>query len=120
MQSKSLRTCPSKPVGLYAALEWGLRDVKFLGPFSFCGSKEDINLTFHCTMNDYDSDFNVFIPSFTEKYICIIIPNKKGDNSVLLTRDDCKGVMGSKVSMQWIAEKLKKKWAMPISPISIA
>lgn len=71
-------------------------------------------------MNDYDSDFNVFIPSFTEKYICIIIPNKKGDNSVLLTRDDCKGVMGSKVSMQWIAEKLKKKWAMPISPISIA
>jgi len=71
-------------------------------------------------MIDYDIDFKVFIPSFTEKYICIIIPNKKGDNSVLLTRDDCSSVMGSKVSMQWIADKLKKKWEMKISPASIA
>lgn len=71
-------------------------------------------------MNDYDPDFNVFIPLFTEKYICIIIPNKKGDNSVLLTREDCADVMGGKVSMQWIADKLKKKWAMKISPTSIA
>ena len=118
MQSKSLRTCPSKPVGLYAALEWGLRDVKFLGPFSFCGRKDKVNLTFHCVMNDYDSNFNVFIPSFTEKYICIVLPNKKGDNSVLLTREDCMDVMGGSVSMQWIADKLKKKWAMEISPIS--
>lgn len=69
-------------------------------------------------MNDYDPDFNVFIPSFTEKYICIVLPNKQGDNSVLLTREDCAGVMGTSVSMQWIADKLKKKWAMKISPTS--
>lgn len=120
MQSKSLRTCPSKPVGLYAAIEWGLRDVKFLSPYSFCGSKDSVNLTFHCIMSDYDSDFNVYIPSFSEKYICIVIPNKSGDNGVVLTHEDCREVMGKKVSMKWIAEKLKKKWAMPISPTSTA
>ena len=118
MQSKSLRTCPSKPVGLYAAMEWGLRDVKFLGPFSFCGKKDNLNLTFHCVMNDHDDDFNVYIPTFTEKFLCLFIPNKEGDNTVVLTREDCKDVMGKKVSMRWIADKLKKKWAMKISRTS--
>ena len=115
MQSRSLRTCPSKPLGLYAAIEWGLRDVKFLGPFSFCATKNENKLTFHCTMSDHDKDFKIYIPKFTEQYICVTIPNKKGDNSVLLSREDCEGVMGTRVSMQWIADKLKKKWELKIS-----
>ena len=69
-------------------------------------------------MSDYDKDFNVYIPKFTEKFICLIIPNKKGDNSVILTKEDCQEVMGKKVSMQWIADKLKKKWAVTISRTS--
>jgi hypothetical protein len=118
MQSKSLQTCPSKVGGLYAAMEWGLRNIAFLGPYSFCGNKDNVNLTFHCHMQDYDEDFNVYIPQFTEKYIMLIIPNKKGDNSVLLTKDDCADVMGSKVSMKWIANKLRRKWEMKISRTS--
>lgn len=69
-------------------------------------------------MSDHDEDFNVYIPKFTEKFICLIIPNKKGDNSVVLTKEDCQEVMGKKVSMQWIADKLKKKWAVTISRTS--
>ena len=118
MQSKSLQTCPSKPVGLYAAMEWGLRDITFLGPYSFCGRKDNVNLTFHCIMQDYDKDFNVYIPEFSEKFICLVIPNKYGDNSVVLTREDCEPVMKSRVSMHWIAEKLKRKWEMKISRAS--
>ena len=118
MQSKSLRTCPSKPLGLYAAIEWGLRDVKFLSPFSFCGSKDDITHTFHCSMQDYDDDFKVYIPEFTEDFIVIFLPNKKGDNNILLTNEDCKEVMGTKVSMEWIANRIKKKWATKISRTS--
>jgi len=118
MQSKSLRTCPSKPVGLYAAIEWGLRDIKFLSPFSFSGTKNGSEHTFYCIMKDYDKEFNVYIPSFTEQFICITLPNKSGDNSILLSNKDCEHVMGKKVSMLWLSEKLKKKWAMKISPIS--
>ena len=118
MQSKRLQTCPSKPVGLYAAVEWGLRDITFLGPYSFCGTKDNTNLTFHCIMQDYDQNFDVYIPKFDEKFICLVIPNKEGDNSVVLTRDDCKEVMGSKVSLEWIAQKLRRKWEMKISRTS--
>lgn len=99
-------------------MEWGLRDVTFLGPYSFCGRKEDINLTFHCIMQDYDPNFDVYIPKFDEKYICLVIPNKTGDNSVLLSKDDCKEVMGSKVSLKWISQKLRRKWEMKISRTS--
>ena len=69
-------------------------------------------------MRDHDKDMNIFIPKFTEEYLCLYIPNKKGDNAVVLTKEDCEGVMGTKVSMQWIADKLKKKWAMSTSPTS--
>ncbi len=69
-------------------------------------------------MQDYDEDFEVYIPEFTEKYIMLMIPNKKGDNSVLLTKDDCADVMGGKVSLKWISNKLKRKWEMKVSRIS--
>jgi hypothetical protein len=120
MQSSSLRTCPSKPLGLYAGLEWGLGDITFLSPFSFSGTKGGKVITFHCAMNDYDSNFNVYIPEFTEDVICLFIPNKDGDNSVLLTKQDCMRVMGKDVSMRWISKKIKKKWAMKTSRTSTA
>ena len=63
---------------------WKVKDITFLGPYSFCGSKDKVNLTFHCSMQDYDEDFMVY--TVTEKFICLVIPNKKGDNSVVLTR----------------------------------
>lgn len=71
-------------------------------------------------MQDYDKDFNVFIPRFEEEYICICLPNKSGDNNVLLTKDDCKDVMNQKVSMKWISQRIKKKWETKISPTSTA
>ncbi len=117
MQS-SLRTCPSKPLGLYAGLEWGLGNIRFLSPFSFSGTKQGVTHTFHVSMQDYDKDFNLYIPEFEEQYIVLFIPNKSGDNAVLLTRDGCLDKMCSMVSLKWISKKLKKKWAMKISPIS--
>lgn len=119
MQS-SLRTCPSKPLGLYAGLEWGLGDIKFLSPFSFSGTKEGRIFHFHVAVSDYDKDFNVFLPLFTEPFIILFIPNKTGDNCVMLAGDRCSRDMGQKVSMQWVANNLSRKWEMKISPISIA
>ena len=55
-------------------------------------------------MSDHDKDFKIYIPKFTEQYIC-----------VLLSRKDCEDVMGTRVSMEWIADKLKAKWEMKIS-----
>jgi hypothetical protein len=120
MQSSSLRTCPSKPLGLYAGFEWGLRDVKFLSPFSFSGNKDGTTFKFHVAVSDYDKEFNVAIPTFTEPFIILFIPNKTGDNCVLLSMDRCSSELGKKVSMQWIADNLSRKWAMKISPTSTA
>lgn len=117
MQSRKLKDYPSKPLGLYAAMEWGLKNVKFLSPFSFCGSKDGKEMTFHTYMEDHDKNFDVFIPEFTEDYIILFIPNKAGDNSIVLTLEDCLSEMGNKVSMEWLAKRIKRKWAMEYSVI---
>lgn len=118
MQKQRLQTYPSKPIGLYAAMEWGLKNVKFVSPFSFCGSKEGKELTFQVSWQDHAEDFSLLIPEFNEQYLIMYIPNKKGDNAVLLTREDCLSSMGSRVNMKWIAERIKTKWIMTTSPTS--
>ena len=114
MQKQRLQTYPSKPLGLYAAMEWGLRNIKFLSPFSFCGSKGDNEITFYVSWQKHDNNFSLKVPEFNEQFLIMYIPNKSGDNAVLLSREDCLSSMGSLVDMKWIAKRIKRKWNMTL------
>lgn len=118
MQSRTLRTYPSRPLGLYAAMEWGLGNIKFLSPFSFCGSRGGKTMDFHVVFNEYDEVYDIDLPEFNEQFLILLIPNKPGDNTVVLSREDCKEKMGKKVSMAWVATRIKRKWTMNLSRTS--
>lgn len=100
----------SKGFGLYAMIEWGLRDVRFLSPQTFSGKKGERTMTFTAAMRNYDKDFMVPIPGFDTNYLILFIPNKEGDNCIIL--EEKKGVVWNedKVSLNWIANNLKRKW----------
>ena len=117
MQSQSLQTCPSKAFGLYASIEWGLSGVKTLSPFSFQGRKGARDITFHSVITEADG-YSVGIPQFDEEFLLLCIANKKGDNCVVLTQEDCKESMGKSVDFKWIAQHLKRKFNVQYSPAS--
>ena len=100
----------SKGFGLYAAIDWGLRDVKFLSPQTFSGKKNGRAMTFHVHAENYDKDFTVSVPKFDTDFLLLFIPNKEGDNCVILTKPDTWDKIGQRVDMTWIARKLKRKW----------
>jgi hypothetical protein len=100
----------SKGFGLFAAIEWGLGDVKFLSPQSFSGKKNGRVMTFHVHAENYDKDFTVSVPKFDTDFLLLFIPNKEGDNCVVLTRPDTWERTGQRVDMVWISKKLKRKW----------
>ena len=111
MQSKRAETSPSKVFGLYASIEWGLRDIKFLSPHSFSASNGSETWSFYASISDYDDNFDVELPEFEDDYVILFIPNKSGDNCVLMDKASCNMCMGQKVSMKWIAQRIKRKWA---------
>ena len=117
MQSQSLQTCPSKAFGLYTSIEWGLSGVKTLSPFSFQGCKGDRDITFHSVITEADG-YSVGIPQFDEDFLLLCIANKKGDNCVVLTKEDCKESMGKSVDFKWIAKHLKRKFNVQYSSTS--
>lgn len=117
MQSQRLQTFPSKAIGLYASIEWGLSGVKTLSPFSFAGRKGDKELTFHTKML-YSKDYMVDIPKFEEQFLVLCILNKQGDNCVVLTKQACEDVMGSQVDFHWVAKHLKRKFHVQYTPTS--
>jgi hypothetical protein len=100
----------SKGFGAFAAIEWGLRDLKFLSPQTFSGRKGSREMTFTVHAENYDSDFSVSVPYFETDFLLLFIPNKEGDNCVVLTRADTWEKRGLKVDMTWISKKLKRKW----------
>lgn len=110
MQSKTAETSHSKGLALFMSIEWGLRDIKFLGPHSFSASKDGRVFEFDVCTSLHDDNFDVMLPTFDREYIIMFIPNKSGDNCVLMTKNDCVEKMGNKVSMKWVADRIKRKW----------
>jgi len=99
----------SKAVGLYAGIEWGLRDITFLSPFIFSSNKGTFYVQV-CThyetkvlINDYTSSVDYYV---------LIIKNKDGDNAVLMKHEDISSHRNKSVDFKWIAKHLKKKWRM--------
>ena len=100
----------SKGFGLYAAIDWGLGDVKFLSPQTFSGKKNGRTMTFTVHAENYDKDFTISIPKFDTDFLLVFVPNKEGDNCVILTRADTWEKIDERVDMVWISKKLKRKW----------
>ncbi len=98
----------SKVFSLYARLEWGLSDVKITTPIFFSAKTEmgtDVNFT--CVMDDH-IDMTVFIPEF-DKFLLMLIPNKKGDNFIVLDKAGCKDIIGKRVTFKEIANAIRRK-----------
>ena len=106
---RNLTLYPSKPFGLYAMMEWGLRDVKFLSPFSFSANTGDSTLTFHVSIQDHTEAHEVELPAIDEQYLILYIPNKRGDNCVVIDAKDCPSV-DTFVEFKWVAKHLKRKF----------
>lgn len=99
-------TSLSKFFGLYAVLEWGLRDIEFLGPHSFRVGKDGKKMTFYVHGQDHNN-YSLDIPDSEEEYYIVFIPNKSGDNCVLLLGDDCRG---KTMTFEELAPLIKRKW----------
>lgn len=99
---------PSKPFGFYACWEWGLRDIKFLSPFSFSANKDGKRITFFVHVQDHSDEYEVSLPLFSEDYLILYIPNKEGDNCVVIDGKDCIGRLTA--NFKWIALSLKRKF----------
>lgn len=91
-------------------MEWGLRDIEFLSPQTFSACKNGRRMSFHVHAENYDKDFTVSIPKFGTDFLIVFIPNKEGDNCVVLTKEDSWEKRDSRVDMIWISKKLKRKW----------
>jgi hypothetical protein len=106
---------PSKAVGLYAGIEWGLRDIKFLSPFIFSSNMG----TFYVQVSTH-FETKVLINDYTSSvdYYVLIIKNKDGDNAVLMKHEDISSHRNESVDFKWIAKHLKKKWRVDFSPQS--
>lgn len=110
MQKKPTETSHSKGIALLMSVEWGLRNIRFLSPHSFSAEKDGKVFCFDVCTSIHDDSFDVMLPAFDNEYLIMFIPNKSGDNCVLMTNNDCTEMMGKKVSMKWIADRIKRKW----------
>lgn len=114
MLSKEAMTCPSKAIALYGTMEWGLKNIEFLSPYSFrCNHG-----LFYCRVKDHE-DSKIFVEWYEQRqddeYVVYIIPNKKGDNAVLFLAKDIDPMSNKYMSFEWIAKHLKKKWRVDLT-----
>ena len=110
---------PSKLLAVYASIEWGLRDIEFLGPHYFKSNHGK----FGCRVVDHE-DSSIFInwreDQKDDEYEVYIIRNKEGDNAVLFRAIDLEPMSNKWVSFEWIAKHLKKKWRVDFHPSTYA
>lgn len=95
-------------MSLAVSIEWGLGDIKFLGPHSFRASFGGRQFSFHV---EHVEHFNTMIdiPVFETDLLLLLITNKRGDNLILLSRKDMMEVMGTSIDFEWVAPFVKKK-----------
>jgi hypothetical protein len=112
-----MTTSPSKAIGLFAGIEWGLKDIKILSPFIFSSDKG----VFYVQVSTH-FDTSILINDYQSKpdYFVLIIKNKEGDNSVLLKEEDVLQHKNKYVDFKWIAKHLKKKWRVDFHQSTIA
>ena len=67
-------------------------------------------MSFHVHAENYDKDFTVSVPKFDTDFLLLFIPNKEGDNCVILTRARYLGEDWSTGRHGMDIQKLKRKW----------
>ena len=101
-------TCLSKVLSVYARLEWGMSDVKITTPIFFSAKTQKGDaVNFTCVMEDH-KDMTVFIPEF-DQFLLMLIPNKKGDNFIVLDHKGCESMMNQIVTFKQIANVVRRK-----------
>lgn len=113
-QSLKTTTYHSKILGCLCVIEWGLRDIVFLSPSSFEAEANGKRYTFHACIIEHFNTM-VDIPVFEEDFLVMCIANKSGDNTIVLTHDDCKEVMGTSVDFHWVAGFIKKRMSITVT-----
>jgi hypothetical protein len=101
-------TCLSKVFSFYARLEWGLSDLNITTPIFFSAKTDkgdEVNFT--CVMEDHE-DMTVFIPEF-DQFLLMLIPNKKGDNFIVLDKIGCSSMINKRVTFKDIANVIRRK-----------
>jgi len=98
----------SKVFSVYARLEWGLNDVKVITPIFFSAkSKDSKEIEFMCSIQNH-KDCTVSIPVFKD-ILLMLIPNKKGDNFIVLDKKGCEGMMGKVITFKELANAIRRK-----------
>jgi hypothetical protein len=102
-----------KAIGTLICIEWGLRIVEFLDPFSFLAvsTKTGVIVSIRCEVLEQikkDGSYCVYMTKPEEEYYIGIIPEKVGDNVVLIKSDLMKDG-SSAYPYKWIADNLKAK-----------
>ncbi len=92
-------------------IEWGLRDIEFSAPklsLPVRGTRPKC-LSMSMRRTTIKTSRYPYLNS-TPIFLLLFIPNKEGDNCVILTRADTWEKRANRVDMTWIAKKLKRKW----------
>jgi hypothetical protein len=107
--------CLSKVFSFYARLEWGLSDVKVTTPIFFSAKpkKGGDSIEFMCVMQDH-KDATIDLPVFND-ILLMLIPNKKGDNFIVLDRKGCQSMMGRNITFKELAGAIKRKTRFEVS-----
>jgi len=101
---------PSKPLALWAAIEWGLRDVKITSPSSFSATSMEKRIHFHVFIKNHRNAFvDLGVDSVDEGVVLLLIPNKAGDNFVVIKSEDLSSINLRNLSFEEIAKTLKRK-----------
>lgn len=108
-----------KAIGTLVCIEWGLRIVEFLDPFSFlaASTRTGVIVSVRCEVLEQQRKNGTYCVDMTkpeEEYYIGIIPDKVGDNVVLIKSDVMKDGCEN-YAYQWIAENLKAKLRIDVT-----
>jgi len=89
-------------------MEWGLKDFRIISPHLFSAKANGKEYVFYVNIENH-TDYKLSKPTHDADFYAILIPNKKGDNLILLTKSDLMSHSGQFLDFNWIASNLKKK-----------
>lgn len=89
-------------------MEWGLKDFRIISPHLFSAKANDKEYVFFVNIENH-INYKLSKPNHDADFYVILIPNKNGDNLILLTRSDLMAHSECFLDFNWIASNLKKK-----------
>lgn len=108
--AKRVMNYPSKPFALWAAIEWGLCGVKITSPSSFSATSNGRQLHFQIFIKNHRKAFvDLGVDSVDDGFVLLLIPNKSGDNFVVIKSEDLASLNLRNLSFEELAKVIKRK-----------